>query len=599
METTSRVAEILQAKINGLQTNLHTLENEIRAIQQVQEIVLGSSSKPDEILTEIAKIAENVLESDMSVIFLFDQAKQEFTDEYYTHGVVGTANIEKPRKDGLAAKVLEDGIVIVDNLDDAKQFSNISSKFIVEQGIKAFAGIALRTFKDKFGVLYINFRNAREFKEEDIQSAKRFGYYIALALQQAKTIQRRTGELELLQEIDKAISGATTMIPLYKLGLEKAMTLIQAEKGHFMLYDKINNQLNIVYDIGSRPEVASKPVRVGTGEHGVTAWVAYHRKPALISDVTIDERYLSYIPDMKSELAVPMIREDQLIGVINIEHPKVGAFTEDDQRLLEGLAAQTVVAIEKIRQFNELVETQDELRKTIDRVVSMETMAQVGDIAANFVHRLNNKLGAVRFDLRQMMSEHSSNSSILQNLEEIYDAVVESLEIPQELSRQIKETKERFNNQSDSEVLDVNESVLKAINITKAPENIKIIQNLASNLPRTRGSKQLIAEAVQNLLSNSVKAMPEGGVVKVETHFMQNEMIQILVEDSGQGISDQIKDKIFEMGYTSESKKGLGFGLWWVKDYIVNRLNGKIYFETKSRAGTKFMIELPVEIKGQ
>lgn len=78
---------------------------------------------------------------------------------------------------------------------------------------------------------------------------------------------------------------------------------------------------------------------------GVTGWVASHRKPLIVNDTSRDKRYVGNTDTIKAELAVPVIAEGRLLGVLNLESAKKDAFTKDDVKLLETMAAQCAIAL--------------------------------------------------------------------------------------------------------------------------------------------------------------------------------------------------------------------------------------------------------------
>ena len=86
---------------------------------------------------------------------------------------------------------------------------------------------------------------------------------------------------------------------------------------------------------------------------GVVGWVAQMQQSALINDVLQDARYLTTVEQTRSELAVPLLVADRLVGVMNVESSRFNAFTPDDERLLQTLAGQLAMLIENARLHEE------------------------------------------------------------------------------------------------------------------------------------------------------------------------------------------------------------------------------------------------------
>ena len=93
--------------------------------------------------------------------------------------------------------------------------------------------------------------------------------------------------------------------------------------------------------------------RVALGE-GLVGYAALHREAVLVPDVSQDPRYINLVPDVRSELAIPMLLKDRCIGVVDLESPELDAFSKRDVEILTLLASQAAVAIENARLYDEV-----------------------------------------------------------------------------------------------------------------------------------------------------------------------------------------------------------------------------------------------------
>jgi signal transduction histidine kinase len=130
------------------------------------------------------------------------------------------------------------------------------------------------------------------------------------------------------------------------------------------------------------------------------------------------------------------------------------------------------------------------------------------------------------------------------------------------------------------------ESLMK-INI---PKNIKSSCKVNDEAKRINSDPTLLKRVVDNLITNAIQAMPDGGKLSVKTKRDENTII-IAVEDTGNGIPEEAKPKLFTPLFTTKSK-GQGFGLAVVKR-MTEALGGKVTFESVIGKGTIFMIHLP------
>ena len=104
--------------------------------------------------------------------------------------------------------------------------------------------------------------------------------------------------------------------------------------------------------------------RVRLGE-GIVGYAALHKEAVLVPDVSQDPRYIKVVPDVRSELAIPMLLKDRCIGVVDLESPELDAFSKRDVEILTLLASQAAVAIENARLYEEVSANEERLEKEL------------------------------------------------------------------------------------------------------------------------------------------------------------------------------------------------------------------------------------------
>ena len=104
--------------------------------------------------------------------------------------------------------------------------------------------------------------------------------------------------------------------------------------------------MKLAVQYGEKVEVP----RVRLGE-GLVGYAALHSEAVLVADVSQDPRYINLVPDVRSELAIPMLLKDRCIGVVDLESPELDAFSKRDVEILTLLASQAAVAIENARLY--------------------------------------------------------------------------------------------------------------------------------------------------------------------------------------------------------------------------------------------------------
>ena len=123
------------------------------------------------------------------------------------------------------------------------------------------------------------------------------------------------------------------------------------------------------------------------------------------------------------------------------------------------------------------------------------------------------------------------------------------------------------------------------------PENIKVTHSIMKNFPKIQTDQTYIQRVLINLINNAIQAMPNGGKLTISAAAKDEKTI-ITVQDTGEGIPDSVRSKIFTPLVTTKAK-GQGFGLSVVKRFT-EAMGGTVTFESESGKGTKFIIKLPL-----
>lgn len=269
-----------------------------------------------------------------------------------------------PRADGLGRRAVqfrrrvlsyeEDGITI----HPAQQ----------AQGAAAVVSYPLIAADQVLGVLYVTLRDERRFTRHELMLLDNFVNQAALALHYTQQIEdanrvlaRKVYELEQLRRADTIISRRPHLDEALAEILNIALDMTGARYGSFRLYDRNCDGLALVATAGLTPtEELKKPLPLDRSS--IMGRAVLERRPIRIDDVqqppwTTVYRPLLSDPPMRSELVVPLFSAGGgLEGVLNIEAPRVAAFNEDDQRLLNGLATQAVIAIQEIKLLDTMAE---------------------------------------------------------------------------------------------------------------------------------------------------------------------------------------------------------------------------------------------------
>lgn len=191
------------------------------------------------------------------------------------------------------------------------------------------------------------------FGGDELELARIFSSQVSIAIANARLYaetRRRLDESIILFEVARAGASTLDFDRVLDRLLDAIRRTLRFECFEFILYDPVTQLLSTRASYGFAPEAYQHDLRLG---EGVVGWVAQTRQAALINDALNDPRFVAVQPYTRSELAVPLEVGERFIGVVNVESPRLNAFTPDDERLLTTLAGQLAVIIENARLYAE------------------------------------------------------------------------------------------------------------------------------------------------------------------------------------------------------------------------------------------------------
>jgi GAF domain-containing protein len=208
--------------------------------------------------------------------------------------------------------------------------------------------------------------------------------------------------LKALVQIGQELASTTDLEELLAQLLNVAREVFRFENAIIRLLDEQTGELVAVAAFGYADEAVRRSIRVG---QGVMGRAAATRGPGLVEDVRMLPDYVPGIPGAVSELAVPLVCRDQLVGVLNVESPHPGAFSHDDIEPLVTLGRQAAIAIANARLIQELRTLSASQQKLFDQALQREKLAELGRLVAGIAHEINNPLAIIAYAMELLRRE--------------------------------------------------------------------------------------------------------------------------------------------------------------------------------------------------
>jgi signal transduction histidine kinase len=318
-----------------------------------------------------------------------------------------------------------------------------------------------------------------------------------------------------------------------------------------------------------------------------------HDLAADLEDEFLDAASIQHVTGTRTALATPLLRESVPIGAILIRRTEVRPFTDKQIALLKTFADQAVIAIENVRLFQELEEKNEQLE-----AASKHKSQFLANVSHELRTPLNSIIGFTRIVMRR--SEGKIETLQRENLQKVLVSAEHLLNLINGLLDLAKIEAGRMEVYAETFKL---EEIVRVATATVEPMlrngNVRLVTEIASDLPPIKTDRDKLKQVVLNLLSNSAK-FTEKGEIKVAAWAVNGSM-KLAVSDTGIGMTKDALNYIFEEFRqvdmsTTRRYGGTGLGLAIVKR-LTNLLGGDIAVESEEGKGTKFTVTLPISSK--
>ncbi|HKA40811.1 MAG TPA: GAF domain-containing protein [Burkholderiales bacterium] len=453
-----------------------------------------------------------------------------------------------------------------------------------------------------------------EFTDKQIALLKTFAAQAVIAIENVrlfKELQARNAEItEALEqqtataEILKVISNSPTDTqPVFEAIIDNALRLCDAPVGGLGLYD--GERILRVAQRGDRAELTKWLAEnqdlsaFPASSSGVRGRLSAELRPIHILDRREIRAYRNGHPlavaqvqlnGLLTSLAIPMLKEGRLIGLISVNRREVRAFTEKQIALLQTFADQAVIAIENVRLFKEIQNKNRELeiasRHKSEFLASMshELRTPLNAILGFNEMIIHGLYGEVPPDMKVPLDDiQSSGKHLLRLINNVLDlAKIEAGRMELALA--------------DYSIQDTAESVRSALRPLAAEKKIEFIISVPEDIPLVHGDSGRITQCLVNLAGNSLKFTKAGKVEISVSHH--DSLLTCCVSDTGVGIPpDKIGGLFTEFKQTdatiASEYGGTGLGLSITKKFIEMH-GGRIWVESEVGQGSRFTFEIPL-----
>jgi GAF domain-containing protein len=568
------------AQTRRLRNAHQELERQEEELSQLRTagLLISSRLRLDETLDTILQMALEVTGADYGIFRLVDKGNQNLVmralaGEHLTRPLVEALPLSS---DSVMAWVARNRQAVCIGDLKTEHWSEIYYPLDAELEMRSELAVPLIGASGRLeGVLNLESPEVNAFTERDRHLLQSLATQAVIAIQEARLLDALTEVTEML---------------LSKPYPDVLARLVD------LAYELLNAVASAIWILeGDR--LAIRASKGETQKRSLSLFQSHVGKAVLQREaVTIENSYLD--PDLylqssaqafewKRALVVPLLSgsEHEPIGAFGVFGGSVENFANSDwdKKVLSSLAQYAAMAI--VHATHE-----SELRSSDEKRAVAEAFAAVGDISANLLHRLNNKVGTIPVRIQGIQEKCKaildSEPYLAKNLDEIGQSARQALEVMREnLS---------YLNPIHLSSVDIGSCILEAVQEANLPPAISLQLIGLDHLPPVNAGRKGLVLVFSNLLQNAVEAMNGTGYITLHGMVLQA-WVEIAVSDNGPGIAPELHERIFELNFSNRTGGAdgkLGFGLWWVKTWMT-RMGGTVYVESDGQHGATFRLRLP------
>jgi sigma-B regulation protein RsbU (phosphoserine phosphatase) len=337
--------------------------------------VMATSLDLDTTLRRVAEVVRKVIDYEIFAILLLNEKTQELRFRFqvgYPPEFAERARIKVGEGVTGQAAQLRQAILIDDVTRDPRYIAGVPN-------VHSELAVPLTTKNRVIGVIDLEARDPGYFNEEHMRLLTLIASRMAAGIENAQLYTRTTKQariLLLLNEIARELTSILNLDELLGRIAELLRRLIDFQMFSILLLDASGEKLEHRFSLRFNENVHIKnDIPLG---RGLVGQAAETRQAILVPDVSKDPRYIESNPETRSELAVPLIYKDKVIGVLDLEHTRRGFFTEDHRRTMMTLTAQVAIAIENARLYEEIARQERRLERDLSlaRELQMRLLPQ-------------------------------------------------------------------------------------------------------------------------------------------------------------------------------------------------------------------------------